>query len=248
MSLFHLFSPSNSLILVYDHLTQETAEQFELEVLEVRKYYKPVRLSELVAKQNKKRADGLFTVAFKEARKSVFIHGVPRLQGYGIPFTLFVRADCIGMNRLPPEEELDLYSTSYESSFKKPDLEKWKTLIWKKPDEVNAFLMDCRKQFGPLLLDKFDPTRFMTTWGKIKEISPKEMEVGVFISADPTQTSFFEDLRFIETQMGNRPKSAYCSHPVKEIDKTGFDCLVTSRRGMVEKKTGVFDLPQWEVI
>ena len=105
--MFQLFGPSNSLILLYDHLTHESAEEMESQIDEIGRYYKFVRLSELVRYDRRSRRCGVAVLAFKEARKSFFLLGAKRLQTRGLPFTLFLRPDCIGTNRLASEDEWD---------------------------------------------------------------------------------------------------------------------------------------------
>ncbi len=100
-----LLGLKNSLLLLYDPVTEDSVNQMESEILEVRKYYRFVTLSEVGKQVREKNVKGFASVLLKNARKSTFLRVIPLLRGENIPFTLFLRSDCIGMNRLPPEEE-----------------------------------------------------------------------------------------------------------------------------------------------
>ncbi len=101
-----LVRPKNSLILLYDHLSEEGMEAFESEIEEVRKYYKMAKLSEVLgASEQAPLQMGFACVLFRQARKSVFLRAVPYLVGESIPFAVGLLPECIGTNRLPIEEE-----------------------------------------------------------------------------------------------------------------------------------------------
>src|ERR1041385_1207829 len=101
-SLKNLLAPRHSIILVYDQNTEE----LETQVDEVGNFYRFVRLPELVEALGRGRPYGLASVAFLQARQQLFRRAVSSLVDRDIAFTLFLRPDCIGVNRLPPDEEL----------------------------------------------------------------------------------------------------------------------------------------------
>ena len=110
------FAPDNSLILLYDHLPEALASVFEEQVSEIQSYYKFIPLTQLISAIKKRAPYGYAAVAFQNARKSVFLRGVPFLLERGLPFTVFLRSDCIGMNRLPLEDEDGLRSQGIEKT------------------------------------------------------------------------------------------------------------------------------------
>ena len=98
-----MFGPKNSLILVYDHLTENSPFGDQLD--EVSRFYKFTKLGDLVDRLKRGKVRGRATVVFSHARKSLFLHGVPILRARNIPVTVFLHPDCVGTNRLPGEEE-----------------------------------------------------------------------------------------------------------------------------------------------
>ena len=92
------------------------------------------------------------------------------------PSRFFSGPDCIGLNRLPPEEELGLYEEHYPGRIAEADLARWKMRAWEAPTETEAFLLACRRDIGPLPLERLDPNVFFTTWGKIIGLPPAEVE------------------------------------------------------------------------
>lgn len=241
-----LFRPSNSLLLVYDHVTDEVLKQLEETLLEVGRVYTFLKLSELVEMHKRGKAQGYASVSFENARKSVFLRALPRLFEKEIPATVFLRPECIGLNRLPAEEELDYYQAFYEEKFSETSCREWKARIWSEPEKVNAFLLECRTRLGPLPIEKIDPMLFMETWGKIQEKSPEFVEFGLHLSSSPAhQEHLARDMKFIQKQTGRFSRCAYCSHTLNALPMVGLDCVVTARRGVIERETPVFDLPQW---
>lgn len=240
-----LFGPANSLILLYDHLTREQGQELEDQVEEVARYYRFVKPSELLQGISRGKVNGMAVIAFRHARKSVFLHAVPFLLAREFPFLLFADPDCVGLNRLPAEEELEAYRVHYgEASTQGAPS------AWTEPDACNAFLEGLRSTVGPLPLEQMDSTRFFTTWGKIVEISPQGREIGLSLASDPANDEkFLGSLAFVRRQVGS-VQLVFSPRPVSaaKLKSAGLEGVLTLREGAVEKDTDPWDLPRWSLV
>lgn len=240
-----IFRPRNSLILAYDHLTEESTREMFEQIDEVRQYYSAGTIEETVRNLKKGKVRGTYSVLFKNPRKSVFLRAVPELLSREIPFAVAVRGDCVGTNRLPPEEELDLYAEEYPQE--KALFSSCKQKIWTDPLGVETFLDECRKKIGPLPIEKADPTRFFVTWGKILDVPSKYREIALGIWFSPAcKESFEREKQFLETQIRQPLKVGFAHQIDTYIISSRLDGLVTEKTGAIEKTTSPFDLPQWK--
>ena len=99
------FGPKNSLVLSYDLYRPEALDSLEAEWNEVRKYYKFVPLSEIIKNLGSRQSLGKAAVVLETARKGTLLYLVPALVSLGIPFTLILDPEIIGINRLRAQEE-----------------------------------------------------------------------------------------------------------------------------------------------
>jgi hypothetical protein len=234
-----LLYPSNSLIFARDYIEDADYEAWLSELDEVGKYYRWKKLSELVTPEGIQ--TGGAAIVFTNPRKKTFLRAIPELAARDIPVTLFLRPDCIGLNRLPPEEELLLYGFS--------DTRR----AWEDPEGTERFLLGLRKEKGPLPLERVDPTLYFATWGKILDIPPKLRDLGFHLYASPNHDALVEDaLRFTERQVSQKLVLAYASYALspREIDLLrgkNLYALLTSREGILEKTTDKWDLPSYNM-
>lgn len=249
-----ILGPSNSLFLCWDHVTDEGARELEAQVEEVRRYYHLAMLSEIIGFDGKPHTMGNAALVFINARRSVFQRAVPWLLSERIPFTLFLRPDCIGLNRLPPEEELELYREHYPERMPEAVLQQWTKKAWEAPVEADAFLIACRREIGPLPIESIDPGLFFTTWGKILALDPKFRELGFYVGHDPgVGGAVISALTFIRQQTGVQVRIAYSPrHAAKDIaaakgalEPLGIGSLLTARTGALERRTDPWSLPCW---
>lgn len=240
----HFFGPANSLILLYDQLTFESARELEAQMEEVRKFYRFVKASELLERIGRGKPRGMAVLVLRHARKSTFLHAIPLLREREIPFLLVTDPQVIGLNRLPPEEELEAYRSRYGES-----AVQGAPSAWRDPEGCNVFLEGLRQRVGPLPIERLDPTNFFTTWGKILEIPPALREVAFPISSDPAN---FERLSsgvaFVRRQVG-AVRLAFCEQPVPKelLEPVGLMGLLTPREGVVDKGTDPWNLPRWKL-
>ncbi len=228
----NLLGPKNSLILAYDHLTPEAAEVLDEQITEVGQYYKFTKLSELAARKTY----GLAAVVFLNPRKSFQLRGLSSLAGRDIPATLFIQPDCVGMNRLPPDEELRLFQDAYPGApARLPDGD---------ADTVDRFLQGLRQSLGPLPVDKLDPTLFFTTWGKLLEIPPELREFGLHLGSSGIHPG---DLSYLSTQVKEKVTVAYSPIvPEADLRREGITAVLTPETGLVDKRTLDWRLPTYK--
>lgn len=242
------FGPGNSLVLVYDHITDEGREELASQIAQVKEFYRFAKLSEIAGAPDGKRATGLAAVVFAQARKSLFLRALPLLRGEGIPVTIFLDIDCIGMNRLPAAEELAWYRDHYPDAVPAAEADRLAALAWREPRDVEGHLRLFRKRVGPLPLDKIDPTLYFTTWGKIVEIPPNLLDLGLSLTSAPAEAAVREALHFIrqmtgrETTLAWNPRAPDGSDVLRAAGITG---AVGAREGAVERATPALDLPRW---
>jgi hypothetical protein len=248
ISLFRkLWSPSQSIILVYDHLTADNLDLFEEQILEVGNYYRWGKLSELSPPQKNKCQTGIVALVFENARKSVFLKAVPWLEQKKIPFTLGVRTDCIGMNHIPWADEYRLYHP--QAPLSSAELKH----AWESPEWAESQRQVWRK-LGPLPLNHADPTHFFSTWGQILKISPELIEVALYVNRVPPSAEWLtNEKKFIEAQTGRAVTSSLspfrCDDFHSHFKAAGISTLVAlSEVGTIEKTTQKLVLPRFELI
>jgi hypothetical protein len=248
---FHdLLGPRHSIILSYDHFTDDAAPEFESQIDEVAKFYRLVSLSKLVEELRRDRPFGLAAIALRNARKSVLMRAVPPLVDRQLPFALFLRPDCIGLNRLPPEEEIDLFIRGYPDRLSSEEVLRWREAAWEAPEAAEAIFLEARQRLGPLPLHCADPMAFMGTWGNILDIPRTLVELGLHVPARP-EPVLREALTFIRQQTGVQVSIAFHSRTGDEPNggwsRLGISAVLTSRLGAVERGTAPFQLPQWSL-
>lgn len=244
---------SNSVILEFDHIAQDQLEIFEEQVSEVEKFYQFSSVEEIASRTNQKKRQGLAAITFNNPRKSVILRALPVLTGKKIPFTLFLRADCIGLNKLPPEEELGFYIKKYPDKFLLNEIEKVKQDLPFAPEKVDEFLRSLRSGIGPLPLELIDPTLFFCTWGKLKEIPKDLVEWGVSLYLSPSKSpSLGDEILFMRQQLGFSPRVARVAAPGQEaawnageLKKLNLAGCVTGKDGAVTRESHWWDLPYW---
>jgi hypothetical protein len=243
-----ILRPQNALVLLFEHLTDEGADEMEMQIKEVRQYYDFLKLGELADLLKKGKAVGVASVAFKNARKSVFFRGVPLLRSLGVPFTVFARADCIGTNRLPLGDEIDAYAAYYPEKIGRSIASELKAKTWKETRFVDGVLHEWRRSVGPFPLNKMDPTTFFATWKQIVTTDEKLIEIGIHIIESPESSSQpGTDLEFVRRQIGRSVRVAYCEQAVNEewLTSNGIVAQLGTESGEVGKKTNPMRLPHW---
>lgn len=96
-----LFKSQPSILLAYDRVHPENAEEVLEQIDEVKKYYRCLTIPEFIEKRKSNSA----LIVFENPRKGAFLHVLPVLIADKVSFTLFLRPECIGTNRLPTREE-----------------------------------------------------------------------------------------------------------------------------------------------
>lgn len=224
-----LFRPRHSIALPFDKFQPEDSDSFFEQVEEVKKYYRFTTLSDLVANPK----GGHAALLFENARKGAFLTILPVLIAEKIPFTVFLRTDCIGTNRLPIEEEFEAYRKSYP--------EKTTHLI----ENSIQSREELRAKLGPFPVEKTDPLDYFVTWGRIKELPPLSFELGLCLPSVYDDKYVSEELDFIEKQTQRRPKVALFPRGNTYLKRFGIQAVVTLREGEIDSSTNVFDLPRY---
>jgi len=240
-----ILGPSNSLVLLFDHLSVADSDEMEFQLDEIAKYYRFATLSQIANAARSRRQTGLAGVAFANARKSVFMRAVPFLQQRDIPFTLFLRPDSIGLNHLPIEDEFAAYARKYENPLGL-SVDIVSDRVWQNPPAEEELRDRLRREVGPLPVDQFDPTQFFVTWGKIVEIEPSRIELGIVVHAEPNVARLTEAMTFIRRQTGRAPQIALSPRALTDtrvLREVGLTAALIDRQGYVEKTTSVFDIP-----
>lgn len=235
---------SNSIILEYDHIPQEQVETFEEQIAEVEKYYQFSTVEEISKRTIQKKRQGLAAITFSNPRVSVILRALPWLRSKKIPFTIFLRADCIGLNKLPVEEEIECYIKKYPEISKEIAFEVGKE---------ESFLKSLRSQVGALPVDILDPTQFFCTWGKLKEIPKELVEWGVSLYLAPEKRSTLDDeILFMRHQLGVTPKVARAVQAVRgavwgeqALRDLKIAGCVTGGSGAVTQESQWWNLPYW---
>jgi hypothetical protein len=244
----HFLAPRNGLILNFDHLEGDSIDEFQSQVQAVSQYYPLVKISEVVKRLREHRKLGVAAIVFRNARKSVFLHAVPWLQARELPFTIFCRPDCIGLNRLPLEDELFLYRTHAPDRMNESLYREKLEEAWAQPRRVRQFLDERRKEWGPLPLDKMDPTFFFSTWKQLVELSAHYFEAGFFVEASlKNRADLEESLAFVRQQLSRDVRVAMT--PREDSDLSAWlstvkiEGLVTPRQGPLDKTCAPLELP-----
>lgn len=251
MSLLRRFlRPPNALILAYDHLEQEDAEAMEEQLKEVGRYYQFAKLSQVVEARRKGKALGMAAVVFKHARKSLIVRGLARTRNEGIPITVFVDADRVGTNRLPLDEELEIYDGHYPGKIPATEKARLLAACWTKPEEVETFLKRCRTEIGPLPLNELNPTRYFATWGNLTEVPPDLFECGLSITSDLAAVDVAAQLTFVRQRAKAPVTLSYSPRVLERAEATlaplGVEALLGPTKGAVDKSTSLWALPQWD--
>ncbi|NQW45724.1 MAG: hypothetical protein HQ462_10020 [Deltaproteobacteria bacterium] len=253
MMISNWLGKNNSLLLEYDHIDDTNLSEFENQIEEVEKFYRFSKIEEITGRIRNKKGQGLAAVLFKNPRKSVLLRAIPFLIGKNIPFTIFLRPDCIGLNRLPMEEELDFYSKAYPKKITAEILCQKKNEAWKAPDAVDVFLRGLRREVGPLPLDLIDPTLFFCTWGKLIELPKELVEWGVTLYVGPQKTDLVgHGIYFMRQQLKLTPKVARISSSidagawnVESLSALNLVGCISNGKGAVTHESQWWDLPIW---
>jgi hypothetical protein len=248
-----LFRQKNSLIVEFDHIDDKNIEDFEGKIEEIGKYYRFSSLEEISSRLANRKKQGLAAVVFNNPRKSVLLRAIPFLAAQSIPFTCFLRADCIGLNKLPLEEELSFYSEAYPEKLSSSLVAQKITEAWTRPQEVEKYLLGLRKDLGPLPLDKIDPTFFFATWGKLLELPKDLIEWGVTLYASEQNAKLIEDgIFFMRHQLKTVPKVArlgvqgqLLGWSESSLKGFSFSACLGGNEGAVTQASQWSDLPIW---
>lgn len=249
-----LFGPSNSIILPYDYQSPRSFENFEDQLKAVREHYRFAKLSEIVKRLQQGKRQGLAAVVFENPRKGVLLQAIPTLLSLEIPFTIFIDPDCVGLNRLPSEEELKAYHSAYPEKLNLSDLTSWIEKARRSPVETDSFLKECRKSFGPLPLDQMDPLQFFTTWGKMTELSPELVEFGLRLSYQIYSLADYEEKSQFASLQLRAKLTLFRRHPagisqVEEsiLSQSGIEGVLGYEISEVKRNTSLFNLPIWKL-
>lgn len=258
MSLFNLWGQKNSVLLEFDHFDELSVDSLLEQIQEVRKYYRFSKVGEIAERLRSNKRQGLAALCFKNPRKSFFLRAAPYLLDNKIPFTLFLRPDCIGLNKLPLEEELRFYSEKYPEQITQEIFLNKMGLIWYQPEKVESYLRELRSSLGPLPLERIDPTFFFATWGKIFELPRDLVEWGVTLTVAPSRAKLIEDeILFMRQQLGGQFQvarigaggqgaiSENSNWDALKLNNLNFSACVTEREGAVTQESDWWDLPVW---
>lgn len=257
MKFFNRLGQSNGVILEFDHLDDNSTENLIEQVEEVLKYYRPVKLEELADRVKMKKRLGVASFVFRNPRKSVLLRAVPYLLDKKVPFTICLRTDCIGLNRLPPEEELDLFLKKYPNKISPESQTSFLKQCGSSPEAAEQFLLQLRSQLGPIPLELADPTQFFATWGKLIEIPKEWVSWGVNLYLLTDKLSQMEnEILFMRQLLGSAPTVATLgSLELKSERSATWDeaslrrlsitaCVGTSQ-GAVTQSSEWWNLPIW---
>jgi len=242
--MWKIFGPRNSLVLLWDHLTQEGADDLERQIDEISRYYQFVPFSHLVRPEASGRRLGSAAIAFKNPRKSFFLRALSLLKEKQVVPILFLRPELIGTNRIPLEDEW----AAYPAEQTKPmDIGR---LTWENVSEANRMVNRIRETSGPLPLDNMDPGLFMGTWGNIVETLPSRCEIGLHVPSRPKDSNEVRrELEFAAKQLTRQITTAFIPHEAADtlevLRGAGITSVLTSRQGIVEKKTSPFGIPHY---
>lgn len=238
------FRQKNALVLLYDPKTSQEVAEVQEHLEEVGKYYSFTTLSTLGSLLERKKTLGQVAICFKHPRKRLFLELLPELLNKEIPCTVFIRPECVGVNRLPREEELEAYEKAYPEYREK--FQSLKSALLANPLEVDVFLEKARKEIGPLRVDAMDPLDFFVTWGKIVEIPPSLLDLGLFIPSHINAGINYESERkFLETQTKRPCTTVYAPNDVSDFSGIAIKAALGSVNGQIEQSSNSLNLPIW---
>lgn len=234
-----MFGPRNSLVLLFDHLTNDSSDEMERQIEEIGRYYRFVPFSKLARGSKRRRKMGVASVVFQNARKSFFLRAQKFLMSKDIVPLVCVRPDIQGTNRLP---KVDEYRGDNRESFER--------LCWEDGTAAEKELLAQREKLGPPNINERDPTLYLGTWGNLVEIPPQLYEVGIHIPSRFLEVkSLLTDVNFIKKQLGKAPEAAFlpsADEAVSGLLKTvGVLAAITPRLGIVDKQTSAYDIPHF---
>ncbi|MCB0416809.1 MAG: hypothetical protein H6617_06885 [Bdellovibrionaceae bacterium] len=246
-----IFGSGTAIVLCEDHVPDR--ETFSEKLDEVGKYFKFAKVADLVKGLREGNLSNQAAICLENPRKSTFLNAVPELVARNIPFTLFLNVDCIGLNRLPIQEEIAIYKGHYADALAAdttPD-----DLSWVSPQDAEARLDSWRKNVGPFPIEAQDPTRYFATWGQILEIPPQLVEYGMHLSTKPEGKLVLrheEALDFIKIQTKQAVRHAFSAYTVsaftEDLKKLELDAVVCRQsEGELSLQTNVFDIPIWKL-
>ncbi len=240
--------PAHSILIDFDI----DYTDFESKIEEVRRHYDCVTLDSILKGLADGSPRGMAAIIIREARKGFFLRPLSFLLTENIPFTLFLRPDCIGLNRLPPEEELETYHQAYPQVLDRKQCQDWKERIWLEPNRVEIFLKEARARLGPLPIPTLDPLHFFATWGRVVEMPRNQLQLGLSLPSSPMGEYGLDDLlRFARTQVGREVTVASASRSLsfarKLLERAGIRAAIGPVRGVVDSKTDPFELPIWSL-
>ncbi|MEZ4751629.1 MAG: hypothetical protein R3B54_13705 [Bdellovibrionota bacterium] len=246
-----IFGSGTAIVLCEDHVPDR--QTFAEKLDEIGKYFKFAKLGDVVQNLRQGTLSSQAAFCLENPRKSTFLNAVPELLDRNIPFTLFLNVDCIGLNRLPIQEEIAIYKSHYAEAL--ADDATPEDLSWVSPQDAEARLDSWRKSVGPFPIEAQDPTRYFATWGQILEIPPQQVEYGMHLSTKPEGKLVLrheEALDFIRIQTKQAVRhafSAYSVNPFTDGLKTlGLEAVVCRQsQGELSVKTNVFDIPIWSL-
>ncbi len=240
--------PPNALILFYDHLSEDDPEELSQVLETIGRHYEFVPLRSLIREFALKGAwRGKAAVAFRYPRKSIWFRARPALEARHIPFTIFLRPDCIGLNRLPPHNEWELFCWAYPT--KAAELKQDPSFLKRSWNE--EVLVDLRRKWGPLPLSDMDGLFFFETWGRLRTQGQGGIDWGLVLDDAASLASVERDTQEIERQLSLRPdvflrdtsKDEVWDHLRKGGNVLG---AVHPKEGVIHLQSEVSCLPVWE--
>lgn len=245
-----LVRPRNSLIVVFDPKSPDEFDKFESKIEELGRYYSFAKLSALVGKNKAKPEMGLACVVIENPRVAFFQSYTPWLLEKNIPFTLFLRADCIGMNRLPHEEEWAIYRRVHPDKISESEMVEAVSNAWENPSSIESRLSELRAKYGPFPLNSLEPMQFFSTWGKVTELPSGLVDYGVRLTESPSDRArLSETVKFVSSRVHSELTVALSPRPVSSVtslQSVGIHGLVGPNAGIVEPHTSVWELPRYE--
>lgn len=240
-----LFRPDNGLVLVWDKFGPEQDEALGAQLDAVAKYYRWVKFSEIGRALEAQKGLGMAAIVFINPRKGITQFAAPLLLDQGIPFTVFLRSDCVGSNRLPLEEEIELFEEHYVDKMK--DNSYMKERVLSDPNRVDRWLESLRSELGPLPLERINPLDLFATWGSLGKFPTDLVEIGLHHSRDSSE-GMVEDIKFIEQQMNRSASVAYAPGAAIEVKtwrNLEIGTVLVPKKGAVQPNTLPHEIPQW---
>lgn len=254
-SLFHrltrsLVTPPNSLILAAELFQRLGREAVEQTLDEVGRHYRFVKLTEWIDSFRAGEGNGLAIVIFEDVRNRSMRQWLPLFLDRSIPVTFFLRPNCIGLNRLPLEQELDAFNRAYPSAFDPIGISTWKERAWDSPEVVEEFLIGLRGKAGPLPVSQLDPMDYFVTWGRVLEFPEALRDFGLVVDRDPAKSLFIESQKtFIRQQTGVQVRIARSDRIDPKIrdwaSRFSLDGWIVPSDGILDRNVDLLNLPLW---